>query len=130
MMTDTQNNPLGQTISGLKTFPGFKAESLENLVSETNADVVLSVLKEFKNSLNTSVGQLETAMQTADVETTKRACHKIAGTAELLGFFVLGAECRKIENQLKAGESYDSQVPLIQELVNVQIKKILSLMSF
>lgn len=113
-MTENSNQRLTETVGNLKNIAGFDQGSLETLVSETNPEVVLSVLKEFRTSLINGSTDLEKAVDASDAEVTKKVCHKLAGTAELLGFATLGATCRQIENHLKQGLPYGDKVPAIR----------------
>lgn len=75
-----------QNLLDIKTF--------DNLVQETDVSVVYEILQAFKGTLKECVSRLNEA-EHLSAEDAYKVCHKLKGSALLLGFKALGDACVK-----------------------------------
>ena len=89
-------------LDGFKSFPGFSAAAFDHLMEDTSADVALQVLARFARSLDEATATIDQGLKDDSSEKIWKACHKLAGTAELVGFKNFGDVSRKLSHVLQA----------------------------
>lgn len=100
---------------GFKDTLDFNQESFFQLFQDTNEDTTLRILARFNENLVESIQKISAAMQTEDCEVIWRACHKLAGSAELLGFKKFGGLSRDLSVQVRANPVYSSHSTELEE---------------
>ncbi len=114
---------------GFKDNLDFDQESFFQLFQDTNEDTTLRILARFNENLMECYQKISEAMNNEDCEVIWRACHKLAGSSELLGFKKFGSLSREISVQVRANPVFSSHVVELEEyLVKIsslttQIKK-------
>lgn len=83
-------------------------KAFDTLIEETGADVVYDILRAFKGTLNECLGRLEQGNKLSS-EDTYKVCHKLKGSALLIGFKPLGEACMKAMVPLKKADGTYSQ---------------------
>ena len=84
-----------------------RPQALFNVIDDTSEEVVLRILAYFSESLREAAGAISSGIEKNDFDLAWRACHKIAGTAELLGFEKLGQDSRQLSVLAKATGASD-----------------------
>ena len=90
----------------LKQSELFDEILLRNPVSDTSEEVALKMLARFYITLSESIQAIETGLRSSDNESVWKACHKVAGTSELLGFKKFGNHSRTLSKTLHASTDY------------------------
>lgn len=88
-------------LQALKENEGFNEPAFLQLMEDTDADTTLRILARFCQNLRETVDQLRAERLDQHSLDMQRIAHRIAGTAELLGFRDLGVLARKLQTQLK-----------------------------
>lgn len=101
--------------SGFKDSVEFDQESFFQLFQDTNEDTTLRILARFCENLNEATQKISAAIQSEDCETIWRACHKLAGSSELLGFKKFGGLSRDLSVQVRANPDYSSHASEIED---------------
>ena len=86
----------------LQNMPEFDAKAFQQLTDDTDQQVALKILARFSVTMTECLQQIEEGIQKEDGETIWKACHKMAGSGELVGFRQFGAEARSLIASLKA----------------------------
>jgi HPt (histidine-containing phosphotransfer) domain-containing protein len=89
----------------LAAFPqkdGFSLPALQQLTRDTDEDTTLRIMARFCQNLEETFHRIKTMDVDAHIEDVQKLMHRVAGTAELLGFVSLGRTSRELESQLKA----------------------------
>ena len=102
---------------GFKDTLDFDQESFFQLFQDTNEDTTLRILARFNENLVESIQKISAAMQVEDCEVIWRACHKLAGSAELLGFKKFGGVSRELSVEVRANPVYSSHAVELEEYV-------------
>lgn len=105
---------------------GFEKAKMMQLYEDTNSETVLKILARYHETLVESIQKIETALVSNDNESIWRAMHKIAGSAELLGFVSYGHEARNLSHEIKDSSIHPTSNKKISEFL-VKTKKIKSL---
>lgn len=92
---------LSQIVDKLKHVPGFDQYALNHLVEDTTPVTVLRILARFSVTLEESLPILEKGTEIEDPSLLWKAAHKLAGSAEMLGFLEFGQKSKKISTSLK-----------------------------
>lgn len=71
------------------------------LKRDTNEEVVLKILARFRMTLTECLNNIDEGFKQGKTEMIWQAAHKIAGSAQLLGFRNLGVEARDLYIKLK-----------------------------
>lgn len=103
--------------NGFKDTLDFDQESFFQLFQDTNEDTTLRILARFNENLLECRQKILEAMGTEDCEVIWRACHKLAGSSELLGFKKFGGLSRELSVQVRANPVYSSHQPELEEYV-------------
>lgn len=93
---------------GFKDSLEFDQESFFQLFQDTNEDTTLRILARFHENLVETTQKISKAMQSEDCEVIWRACHKLAGSSELLGFKKFGEISRELSVQVRANPIYST----------------------
>lgn len=128
-MSAQMNNEesLTKKVRELEVLQDFDSLALLNLSQDTNAETVLKILVEYRKTVRESAEKIRTALTDSDAETIARACHKLIGTSELLGFKVMAGRCRAIEQSVKANPNPQQEANAIQSLLETLDKILLIL---
>jgi HPt (histidine-containing phosphotransfer) domain-containing protein len=92
----------------------FHAASFSQLIEDTSEEVAFRMLARFHLSLGESLVVIRDGIQNKNGEVIERATHKVSGTAELLGFRVLGKISKEISQSLRAAPEIDSHLDEIK----------------
>lgn len=95
------NPDIMSLLSKMSIDADFEGEKLLQLCEDTNAETVLKILAQFHETLKQSAQVTETAMAEKNVEPIWKAAHKVAGSADLLGFGIYGNKSRILSHQLR-----------------------------
>lgn len=95
----------------------FDSLALLTLSQDTNSETVLKILVEYRKTVQESRDRIRQALSESNAETIARACHKLVGTSELLGFKVLATRCREIEQSLKIESNPQKETAQIHALI-------------
>ena len=80
----------------------YNKQMLIQLYNDTDDNTVLQILARFHETLVESIQKIERALDSGENrDATWKAAHKIAGTAELVGFASLGHIARDLSHELK-----------------------------
>lgn len=96
----------------------FDAKSFLDLYKETDEKTVLRILAQFRETLNTTLLVAKEALTQDQADELWKAFHKIAGSAELLGFKSFGDSARDLSHQIKANPDVHCHEPEIRNLLN------------
>jgi HPt (histidine-containing phosphotransfer) domain-containing protein len=94
-------NDLVVVCKQLKTLSGFDSHAFNHLLEDTTASTVLRILARFSVSLNEAIPALERGSNSGESEVVWKAAHKLAGSAEMLGFKDFGKRSKDLSWQLK-----------------------------
>ncbi|WP_413295238.1 Hpt domain-containing protein [Bdellovibrio sp. HCB185ZH] len=100
---ETENDLVGVS-KQLRTLSGFDSHAFNHLLEDTTAHTVLRILARFCVSLNESIPALERGTNSGESEVVWKAAHKLAGSAEMLGFKEFGKRSKDLSWQLKQSE--------------------------
>ena len=95
-----------QYILSSSRHPDFDEKSLHALVEDTNPQVALEVTLSFQQNIQASQTQIESALIENDFETIWKAMHKLAGTAELVGYTHFGRYSRLLSHKIKDAPNF------------------------
>lgn len=84
-----------------------RSQALLTVIDDTSEEVVLRILAHFSESLSEAAKAISSSIDGNDFDLAWKACHKIAGTAELLGFEKLGQDSRHLSALVKATRAKD-----------------------
>ena len=88
----------------LRTLTGFDSHAFNHLLEDTTASTVLRILARFCVSLNEAIPALENGNTSGQSEVVWKAAHKLAGSAEMLGFKEFGKRSKDLSWQLKQAD--------------------------
>lgn len=87
---------------------GFNNEAFLNLIEDTSEDVALQILARFQKTLSESQAALRSGIDTGDHDLLWKTCHKVAGSAELLGFRRFAITSKNLSHSLRASPDIES----------------------
>lgn len=87
---------------------GYENEVLGNLLEDTNEDTVLRILAHFNENLKEGCEKIKTAISQNNSEPVWKTAHKIAGSAELLGFRDYANRSRELSRLVRATPDFDT----------------------
>lgn len=99
---NNEENELEGVSRHLESYPNFDKSALTQLVEDTGPQVVLRILARFYVGLEEALNQVEQGIHSDNAEIIWKACHKLTGSAELIGFHEFGEYCRKLNLDMKA----------------------------
>ncbi len=94
------------SIEILKNFVGFDPQAFSTLASETSEEVASSILHEFRHTLHqcTLVFTETLSSPSPDGELLSKTCHRLKGSAQLLGFTDLASQAETLRLSTKNQE--------------------------
>ncbi len=99
----------------------YDSQLLMQLYTDTDDNTVLQILARFHETLVESIQKIERALDSGENrDAIWKAAHKIAGTAELVGFSSFGHIARQLSHDLKdnlTGEESEKSVKEFLELI-------------
>lgn len=98
----------------LQKMPEFDSKAFQQLTEDTDQQVALKILARFSVTLLECLQQIEVGLQQDDGDSIWKACHKMAGSGELVGFKQFGSEARSLIANLKALNDTQSHLAEIQ----------------
>jgi len=101
----------------LQKTPAFNSQIFSQLQEDTNYEVALKMLARFHTTLIESIGFINKGLESENAELVWKACHKVAGTAELIGFVNLGQISRELSKNIKASNDL-SLMPEITKYID------------
>lgn len=107
---------MSQVLSLLKGYSRFNADLFEQLCSDTTEATAYKILGKFFENLKSSETQMMEALAADDSESVWKICHKLSGSAELLGFKYFGDYSRELSHQIKASRDLDQFQPELKML--------------
>lgn len=94
----------------------YNKQMLIQLYNDTDDNTVLQILARFHETLDESIQKIERAIDSGENnDVIWKAAHKIAGTAELVGFSALGQTARNLSQKMK-DSAWSSES--IEEILN------------
>lgn len=119
-MMSLQNSEENLTLKvrELRVIKDFDSLALLTLSQDTNSETVLKILTEYKKTLKESADRIRAALSEGHSEVIGRACHKLVGTSELLGFKALATRCRSIEQDMKSETNPQNEAAEIHALLD------------
>ncbi|MEK6556019.1 MAG: hypothetical protein AABZ31_12310 [Bdellovibrionota bacterium] len=96
-----------------KSLDGFEPECFLQLVEDTGEDTTLKILARFTETLKEAEGHVLEGQINEDANVIWRACHKVAGSANLIGFVQYGVFSRDLSHQIRANPDYSNYIPEI-----------------
>ncbi len=118
MDTGTEiNGKVENLIRNLAQSQGFEALLFNQLVEDTSPEVSIRILARFWETLSECLVCIEQGMKIEDADQVWKACHKVAGSSELLGFAVFGRRSRQLNNDVKSIPEIDSHESALVEYV-------------
>ena len=107
----------------------FDQSAFENLKNDTSLEVCIKIAARFCMTLSDAIEVIDKGYREDNAEIIWKACHKVAGTSELLGFIDLGKKSKELSKSLQALpdlsayffdlEKYQTQL----SLVRIEIEK-------
>lgn len=93
----------------------FERSAFDRLVEETDQEVALKILARFWVTLQESMELIHEGIRQDNGELIWKACHKVTGSAELVGFHKFGMQSRSLNATLKAMNAPDAHIGEINE---------------
>lgn len=87
---------------------GYENDVLGNLLEDTNEDTVLRILAHFNENLKEGVAKIKDAILKENIESVWKTAHKIAGSAELLGFRDYANRSRELSHIVRETTDFKS----------------------
>lgn len=100
-----------------KNVPNFDLHAFKQLQEDTSPETSLKILARFRGTLLESRQHIMEGCSQENKELIWKACHKIAGSAELLGFAQLGQESRRFSKSL---QNATDLAPYMDDIINYQ----------
>lgn len=120
--TDTAQSDAEILVSKLIPFDGFDRAIFAQLLEDTNAETSLRIMARFYQSVEEAIVQIQNGLKNDDADSVWKACHKLAGSSELLGFYKFGQDSRKLNLDVKAMPDLDLHDQVLhQYLVQCEI---------
>ncbi|MBO9666047.1 MAG: Hpt domain-containing protein [Bdellovibrio sp.] len=108
---------LKDVIHRLQTTPGFDVYAINHLIEDTGANTVLRILARFSVSLEESLPGFDKGGTESQTSVWKSA-HKLAGSAEMLGFKDFGQKSKHLSSVLKNSDNPNTHVGEISAYKN------------
>lgn len=97
-----EEKDLIQVADALKKIPNFDSTAFIQLIEDTGPLVVLRILARFEIGIRECISIINQGIEQEDCDSIWKACHKLTGSAELIGFKEFGAQSRKLNSDVKA----------------------------
>ncbi|MBY0553570.1 Hpt domain-containing protein [bacterium] len=92
---------------------GFETQIFVNLYQDTSEETVIRILAHFNENLKEAVKNTKEAIAEENCEAVWKSTHKLAGSAELLGFKRFAKDARELSKQIRANpviENYTYEI--------------------
>lgn len=99
--TMTGPNKIENVVTQLSKIQGFDSSLFDQLLEDTSPDVALKILARYHETLCECLEAVEQGLADDNADQVWKACHKVAGSAELLGFSTYGKLSRKLNVDIK-----------------------------
>lgn len=86
----------------------FERQTFVNLYQDTNEETVIRILAHFNENLKEAAQKIKEAMAEENCETVWKSAHKLAGSAELLGFKRFATDARDLSKQIRANPVFEN----------------------
>jgi HPt (histidine-containing phosphotransfer) domain-containing protein len=106
---------LEQVSSQLTGISGFDKFAFQHLLEDTAPLVVLKILARFYISVQEATKTIEDGITKNESIEIWKACHKLTGSAELLGFKEFGQKSRRLDIVLKTMPDIDLHLTEIKD---------------
>jgi HPt (histidine-containing phosphotransfer) domain-containing protein len=93
----------------------FSREAFVNLCEDTNEDTVIKILAHFNENLKEAELNMKQAFDEQNCEIFWKSAHKIAGSAELLGFKHFADQSRDLSRQVRANPVFESHMDSLKQ---------------
>jgi len=93
---------LKEIVYRLQNFSGFDIAAFKQLIEDTGELVALKILARFYLTTEETITNVKMGIENDDSDIIWKACHKLCGSAELLGFKSYGQKSRKLNLDVKA----------------------------
>jgi len=90
-----------QVIEALKKLPYFDSTAFIQLIEDTGPHVALRILARFELGVQECITAIQNGIAQENSDAIWQACHKITGSAELIGFKKFGDKSRKLNRDVK-----------------------------
>lgn len=110
----SEETHLMQVAEGLKRLPNFDKSAFLQLIEDTGPLVVLRILARFETGIQESLGVIQQGIAQENSDMIWKACHKLTGSAELIGFKEFGAKSRKLNLDVKALPDIQAHIDELQ----------------
>lgn len=106
------------TLNELKKSSTFDSSAFQQLSEDTNHEVALKILARFWVTLKESLNAIEEHIKSNNTEGVRKACHKVTGSAELIGFKTYGQDSRSLNTELQKTTELHSHLDDIQNYLD------------
>lgn len=106
-----------EILTKFKTVKNFDPHGLMQLKEDTDETVALKILARFFITLEESLAHVATSLNSGELIEVSKGSHKIAGSADLVGFASFARRSRKISRDVK-GTPEMSSAELHHEVVD------------
>lgn len=90
-----------EILTKFKAVKDFNPQGLEQLKEDTDEKVALKILARFFITLEESLDHVATSLNSGELVEVSKGSHKIAGSADLVGFTTFAQRSRKISRDVK-----------------------------
>jgi len=94
-------NEVNLVLNKMRSNLDFQEDKIKQLCEDTSPETVLKILAHFHETLKVSASVIEAAITSGNMELISKSAHKIAGSAELLGFVSYGVNARVLSHTLQ-----------------------------
>lgn len=99
--TMDMNDSLKSFLDSQNNNKDYDSSLIMQLYEDTDDTTVLQILARFRETLIDSIQKMDQAVEAGQTEAVWKSAHKIAGSAELVGFGTLGRVSRDLSHRLK-----------------------------
>lgn len=85
-MSNQAQSDMNAFANGIAGFPGFNTDGLNQLIEDTSPEAALKVIARFRLTVEGGLADIEGGVKAGNAEIVWKTAHKVAGTAELIGF--------------------------------------------
>jgi HPt (histidine-containing phosphotransfer) domain-containing protein len=97
-----EEKDLIQVTEALKRLPHFDSAAFIQLIEDTGPVVAMRILARFEVGAQESLAAIQKGIAQENSDSIWQACHKLTGSAELIGFKEFGAKSRRLNRDMKA----------------------------
>lgn len=129
-LAETTTNPmsiredLNEFLAAFPNGDGFNLTAFQQLAEDTDEDTTLRILARFWQNLQETLADVDPESIHEHYGRMQRLAHRVAGTAELLGFQMLGQMARELDRQLKTDPSAPNVKEGLMAFIQVSLRLI------